>query len=230
MGVKSVLLIMLIAYLFYETLWAAVILSPLAYLHFRHLLQEEMGKQQMRFLKQFQDSLQSLQAQLNLGYSMENAVKEVHKEIQLLYSGKELIVREYNYMVHQMNLNVTAERAWQNFADRVELAEVENFVTIFILSKRSGGNGVSIIRNAIRQISERAEVKQEIMTIIAGKRMEFQVMTVIPFGMIFYMKLAFPEFMAVLYGNLVGVILMTVCLGIYLIAWNIGKNIVRIEV
>lgn len=223
-------MVVAIAYLFYESVVAAVILSPLVYMNYRHLIQQEVGKLQMRFLKQFKDSLQSLQAQLNLGYSMENAVKEVHKELQHLYTGKELIVREYNHMVYQMNLNVTAERAWQNFADRVELAEVENFVTIFILSKRSGGNGVLIIKNAIRQISERAEIKQEIMTTISGKKMEFQVMTVIPFAMIFYMKLAFPEFMEVLYGNITGYVLMTVCLGLYIVAWFIGNAIVRIEV
>ncbi len=227
---KSALVVAAIAYLFYESVVAAFILSPLAYLNYTHLLKEEVSKLQMRFLKQFRDSLQSLQAQLNLGYSMENAVKEVHKELQHLYAGKELIVREYNHMVYQMNLNVTAERAWQNFADRVELAEVENFVTIFILSKRSGGNAVLIIKNAIRQISERAELKEEIMTTIAGKRMEFQVMTIIPFVMIFYMKLAFPGFMEVLYGNMTGFVLMTFCLGLYLVAWLIGKSIVRIEV
>ena len=44
---------------------------------------EEKGKR--RFERQFQDALQSLEAQLNVGYSMENAIKEVQRDLQIMY-------------------------------------------------------------------------------------------------------------------------------------------------
>lgn len=83
---------------------------------------EEKGKR--RFERQFQDALQSLEAQLNVGYSMENAIKEVQRDLQIMYDRHTLIVREFTYMVRQLNLNVTAEAAWKDFAARVALPEV----------------------------------------------------------------------------------------------------------
>lgn len=80
---------------------------------------EEKGKR--RFERQFQDALQSLEAQLNVGYSMENAIKEVQRDLQIMYDRHTLIVREFTYMVRQLNLNVTAEAAWKDFAARVQL-------------------------------------------------------------------------------------------------------------
>ena len=62
------------------------------------------------------------------------------------------------------------------------------------------------------------------------KKMEFQIMSVIPLGIIGYMRLSFPEFMAGLYGNLPGAAFMSICLGAYIAAWRLGCKIVEIEV
>lgn len=188
------------------------------------------GKGKRRFERQFQDALQSLEAQLNVGYSMENAIKEVQRDLQIMYDRHTLIVREFTYMVRQLNLNVTAEAAWKDFAARVALPEVDTFVTVFSLAKRSGGDSILIIKNAVRQLGDKAEVKREIDTVIAAKKMEFQIMSVIPLGIIGYMRLSFPEFMAGLYGNLPGAAFMSICLGAYIAAWRLGAKIVEIEV
>ena len=126
---------------------------------------EEKGKR--RFERQFQDALQSLEAQLNVGYSMENAIKEVQRDLQIMYDRHTLIVREFTHMVRQLNLNVTAEAAWKDFAARVALPEVDTFVTVFSLAKRSGGDSILIIKNAVRQLGDKAEVKREIDTVIS---------------------------------------------------------------
>ena len=62
---------------------------------------------------------------------MENAIKEVQRDLQIMYDRHTLIVREFTYMVRQLNLNVTAEAAWKDFAARVALPEVDTFVTVF---------------------------------------------------------------------------------------------------
>lgn len=229
-AVKSVVLVSGITYLFYAKVWANLLLFPLGIYLFRFFIGQAVQKERQKFEKQFQNALQSLQAQLNVGYSMENAIKEVYKDLLIMYEKDTLIVKEFTYMVRQLNLNVTAEQAWREFALRVHLTEVDSFVTVFILSKRSGGDSVAIIRNAIRQLGDKADVKREIETVITGKKLEFYVMTFIPFGMILYMRFSFPEFMASLYGTVRGVCFMSVCLLIYWLAWILGCRIVEIEV
>ena len=133
-------------------------------------------------------------------------------------------------MIHQLDMNRTAEQVLSEFAGRVDQEDVDSFVTVFITAKRTGGDSITIIRNAVRDIGEKIEVEKEIQTFLAAKKLEFKVMCVIPFGIILYMRLAFPEFMGVLYGNLLGVVLMSVCLGIYAAAYKIGRDLVDIEV
>ena len=219
-----------IAMLFYSDLRMSVFLIPIGVIWYRNLLRELEQKKIRQFEQQFQNALQSLQAQLTVGYSMENGIKEVQRELKLLYSEKAVIVREFTYMTRQLNLNITAEQVWTEFAERVGLLQVDGFVTVFVQAKRSGGDSISIIRNAVNHMRERAEIQREIETIIAAKKLEFRIMTLIPFGIIAYMRVSFPEFMNVLYGNLLGKCFMSICLIVYLVAWKLGQNIVEIEV
>ena len=216
--------------LFYSQIWMMAVLLPLGIKYYNRLIKQVEDKGKRRFERQFQDALQSLEAQLNVGYSMENAIKEVQRDLQIMYDKKTLIVREFTYMARQLNLNVTAEIAWKDFAARIALPEVDTFVTVFSLAIRSGGDSIMIIKNAVRQLGDKAEVKREIDTVIAAKKLEFRVMSMIPFGIIAYMRLTFPEFMSGLYGNLPGVIFMSICLAAYIAAWNLGCKIVEIEV
>lgn len=218
------------AFLFYARWEALLLTAPLGVLFYRRCIGQIVEKKQQEFERQFQDALQSLEAQLNIGYSMENAVKEVQRDLQIMYTQETAIVREFTYMVRQLNLNVAAEQVWKEFAGRVTLPEVDGFVTVFTLAKRSGGDSIAIIRNAVHQLGDKAEVKREIATVIAAKRLEFHVMSAIPFGIIGYMRVSFPEFMGVLYGNVLGVCFMSGCLLLYLLAWKLGERIVEIEV
>lgn len=227
---KSAALTVAAAFLFYAR-WEAVILTlPLGILYYRQCVGQAGQKKRQEFERQFQDALQSLEAQLNVGYSMENAVKEVQRDLQIMYAPKTAIVKEFTYMVRQLNLNVSVEQVWKEFAGRVMLPEVDGFVTVFTLAKRSGGDSIAIIKNAVRQLGDKAEVKREIETIIAAKKLEFHVMSAIPFGIIVYMRMSFPAFMDVLYGNIAGACFMSGCLALYVAAWKLGERIVEIEV
>ena len=182
------------------------------------------------FERQFHDALQTLEAHLNVGYSMENAIKETKRELLLIYQSSDAIVKEFTYMTRQLNLNVTAEQVWKDFATRVDLPSVHNFVVVFIQAKRSGGDSISIIEKTIRRLRERSEMMMEIETVIAARKLEFRIMTIIPFGIIAYMRISFPEFMNVLYGTLFGKCFMSICLVVYFLAWKLGCHIVNIEV
>ena len=74
------------------------------------------------------------------------------------------------------------------------------------------------------------DVRKAIDTMLAAKKYEFQIMSVVPYGIIGYMSLSFPEFMNELYGNMAGIGVMTLCLGIYAGAYYLGIRILRIDV
>ncbi len=223
-------LLFLIAYLFYGSIWAVFFLAPLLFLWFRWWETSFVAKKRFQFQQQFKDAIQAISTALNVGYSVENAWREAEKEMQLLYGEQALICREFQYMVRQLEMNVTLESVLAEFAERTKDEEVETFATVFTMAKRSGGNMIEIIRTAVTRISEKVDMKREMETVISSKKMEFRIMAVIPLAMICYMKISFGEFINILYGNLSGIFIMTICLVIYLFAYMAGKKMVEIEV
>ena len=87
-----------------------------------------------------------------------------------------------------------------------------------------------IIGRTSETIAGKTEVSREIATLIAGKKMEQRIMTIVPLGIILFLKLSSPSFLAPLYHNPLGVIIMTVCLAVYLVAVKLSGKIMRIEV
>lgn len=210
--------------------WAVIVLAPVGIWYYRKLKNECIRKKQERFLVQFKEMIQTFSAALNTGYSIENAIKESHKELRLLYSEDELIIKEIDIMVRQLRVQIPVEQVIEELADRVQLEDVESFAVVFVTAKRSGGDMMAIIRNTSGQIGDKIDVKREIDTVLAAKRYELKVMSIIPFTIIAYMALSFPEFMNCLYGNIAGIGVMTVCLTIYVAAYYLGVKLIEVEV
>ena len=203
---------------------------PIALLYVKNWEEECCKQKKEEFREQFRESIQTLSAILKVGYSVENAIRETWKENCTIYKKKTRIIKEYETMVHQLDLNMTAEEVMKQFADRVKEEDVENFVWVFGAAKRLGGDSIAIIRHAADGIGEKMEVEREIQVMLTSKKLEFKIMCVSPFVIILYMRSAFPEFMAVLYGNLAGTLFMTICLMVYLTAYQLGKKMTQIEV
>lgn len=219
------------AFLFYRSFVAYwILLIPIGGTFLYVWDKEKLIRKEKEFTRQFLDALQSVSAALNVGYSLENAMVEAVKELQIMYCEKDRIIKEWNYMLRQMKMNVGMEEILEGFARRVNQEDVRNFVTVIATVKKSGGNLAHVIRQTMMQIQQKAEMRKEIETVIAAKKMEFLIMAVVPFGMIAYMMLSFPDFMKVLYQGTVGRGVMTVCLVVYLAAFRMGFQMIQIEV
>lgn len=218
------------AWLYYRSAAAVPFLIPVWIWYYRNLENECIRKKESQFLMQFKEMIQTISSALNTGYSIENAVRECQRELRLMYSEREPVTRELNILVRQLQMRIPIEQAIGEMAERTGLEDVENFAAVFIIAKRSGGDMIAIIRNTTEQISGRIDVCREIQTILAAKRYEFKVMSVIPYAMIAYMSLSFPEFMDCLYGGAIGTGVMTVCLIIYIGAYYLGARLIEIEV
>ena len=224
------IIILAISYLFYGTWTCAILLSPYLIRYIKSWEKQTIKKRQQAFRLQFKEAIQSLSAGLNVGYSVENALQETCKDLKEIYQKEDVIVKELSYMIRQMKMNVPAESVFGDFAARTGDEDVQTFVTVFNMAKRSGGDTLEIIRHVVRQMGEKIDVEREISTMLSAKKMELTIMTIIPFAMICYMRISFPEFLEVLYVNTAGVIIMSICLAIYLISYEVGRRMVEIEV
>lgn len=229
-AVKALGMVLAAAYVFYDSFAAAVFLIPAGFFYMKDSVADLEEMKEREFLGQFKDSIQSMAAGLKAGYSVENAVREAGRDIGRLYGPEKRIRKEFSLMTRQLDMNMSVGSVFEAFAERTGQEDVENFVNVFAAAKMSGGDSISIIRNAVRLISEKIDTEKEIRTMLASQKLEFDIMCAAPFAIILYMKATFGEFLDALYGNAAGICVMTVCLFLYAAAYRIGKKIIRIEV
>lgn len=227
---EGIVIVCVAAYIFYENILMAFILSPYVYLHYKQRKKERAKKDNNEFCKKFRDGIMSVSFALNVGYSIENAFIQAVEELELIYGRDSDITIKFRYIVVRLGQNENIEDIFMDFAEESKVEDIIYFAQIFRYAKRSGGDLISIIRNTTQIIQQKEEVLSEIDTIISGKRMEQRVMSIIPAAIVVYLKLTAAEFIQPLYGNVYGAVIMTVCLIVYVIADMWAKRIVNIEV
>ena len=218
------------SYVFYDSLIPAPLLLPVWMIYMRDWHDDISRKKEQELRQQFRDSIQVMASALKAGYSVENAIREAGKDISPVYSEETRIRKEFERMERQMDMNMSAEEVLKGFAERTGQEDIENFVNVFAAAKKSGGDSIAVIRDAVKIISGKIDTEKEIQTMIASKKMEFDIMCAVPFAIILYMKLTFGEFLNVLYGNMVGAAIMSLCIFVYMGAYVYGRKIIRIEV
>ena len=218
------------SYVFYDSLIPAPLLLPVWMIYMRDWHDDISRKKEQELRQQFRDSIQVMASALKAGYSVENAIREAGKDISPVYSEETRKRKEFERMERQMDMNMSAEEVLKGFAERTGQEDIENFVNVFAAAKKSGGDSIAVIRDAVKIISSKIDTEKEIQTMIASKKMEFDIMCAVPFAIILYMKLTFGEFLNVLYGNMAGAAIMSLCIFVYMGAYVYGRKIIRIEV
>lgn len=217
-------------YFCYRSGWVFVSVLPVGVWYVQWKKKQKAERRKCLLYYHFQDVLQGLQTAVRAGYSMEQAVRECRKGLEQVYGPEEDLVRELRYIEQQMKVGVPVERLFLDLGQRSDVEDIRSFGEIFLISKRSGGNLGEIIEKMAGVLGEKIRVEREIEVCIAGKKMEQMVMSLVPGGMILYMQVTSAGFLDVLYGNAAGAAVMTLCLGIYLFSFRMGRKIVRISV
>lgn len=217
----------LLAYFFYRSIWAIFPLAPLGVLCFRTLRQKKLEKSREELTAQFRECILAVSTSLQAGYSAENAFLECGKDMKLMYGEDALICGELGLIRRGLAINITLEELLQDLAQRSGCEEIGQFVRIFSLAKRNGGNMAEIIKSSATLIGKQIEQRQEIHTLLAGKRMELNIMKAMPFGILLYINMGNPGYFDMLYHNMTGVSVMTGCLVVYLAAYRMGEMVMN---
>ncbi len=227
---SGVIRLLVASWIFYHNVYAVIIMCPYLYFHLKSKA-DEIDKEKKRLLNmQFKDGMQSVSFSLNSGYSIENAFREACAELKQLYGEESVIAKEFQRIVRRMEHNENIEDILEEFAARSGVEDIQYFAAVFRYAKRCGGDLIAIIRQTARTIFEKNETMNEIQTVISGKKMEQKVMSAVPFLLVGYLQLTSWDFISSLYGNPLGIAVMTGCLLIYLLSDYIAKRIMDIEV
>lgn len=226
----SIVVTIAIAFLFYRSPWGMCFLPIVFVMFYRKEKQLGQERQRKGLLEEFISGMRVLDTSLQAGISMENAWKEVQKELKIMYGEKGYFYQEVKEINHSVALNVPIEKMVLDFAYRSGLEDIITFAELFSYGKRSGGNWKRIIQDVSRHVQDKHDAGKEIEVMIASKKLEQQVMNVIPLGILLFLQVSSWDYMSVLYHNPTGIVCMSLCLAGYGGAIILSERILRIQV
>lgn len=204
--------------LFYRELPAMLPLLALAGIWAVRQKKQWQKKRREQLVRDFREALNAIAVSVRSGLSVENAVPEAVQALNRTIGGERDMTRELAGMAADIRIGIPAENLFLDFAKRSGSDEIQDFAAAFAAAKRMGGNLSRMIRKTADQIGTRIEAEQEIQTILAAKKLEQRIMSLMPCGIIAYLQLTSPDYLAVLYHNAAGAVFMTVCLTGWLMA------------
>jgi len=227
---QGILIAALFSYIFYRSLVVFLIFIPFGIIVPLTKRKELKNRQLQQLNLEFKEGILLLSSFLSAGYSVENSVISASVELSVLYGEEGLITKEFRFIERQIHMNRSVEQAFLEFALRSGLDDVKNFAEVFSTAKRSGGELVSIISHTADVIRDKVQVRQEILTMTASKQFELKIMNLIPFFIVIYIDFTSPGFFQIMYTTGAGRILMTICMILYMIAYQTAKRIMEIEI
>ena len=227
---QGVLIVAVLVWLFYQSIIMIMVCSPASILYVRYQEGKRCRKRRWDLTLQFKDGVQALVSALSAGYSVENSFIQAVKDLKLLYDSESMIIIEFEYIIYEIQMNVSVEQALRDFAIRSKIEDILSLSEVFNTAKRTGGDLIKILRSTNQLIADKIEVSREIVTLMTAKRFEANIMSLIPIGIIIYMQVSSPGFLNPLYHNAMGIVVMTIALVIYGISYYLMNRIVTIEI
>lgn len=220
-----------VGYIFYQSIILSAILSVLALWYPKLRVRQIIEKRKKQLSLQFKDLLYSLSSSLSAGKGIENSFAEAQKQLRLIYPDEDtFIIQELQIINRSFSLSVPIEEILSSFAERAHLEDVYNFVDVFNICNRLGGNLVQVIASTSSIISEKIEIKRDIETTISGKKFENRVLMAMPIFLVGLLSATAADFMEPVFHTIMGRVVMTFAIVLFMAAFFMGEKIMQIEV
>ncbi len=212
--------------LFYDALWGAVFTIPYLVCIYRKLKRDFVESRKRQLKEEFKNVISGVSGSLQAGYSIENAFLYVLLEIKPDEAVDNLLKEDLKLLVNGMKCGKSLEQGLKELGDKSDIEEIKELAYLVKTAGIYGGNLIRLIGQCARSMTEKSTTELEINTMIASKRLEGKIMSVIPFFIMLYLRLTGVSYIDVLYKTIWGHVFMTVCLvGIVFTSISIDKII-----
>lgn len=218
------------AWLFYDSVIAAIVFAPF-YLLYRRVVNSMSSRRKTEQLTDgFIKSLNSVASSLAAGISAENAFIISGTDMEKMLGRRAVIVKELNIVNAHVKAGVRIEDALFDLAKRTRVPEIYDFALVFSVATKNGADCAAVISSCTQIMEAKRRAEEEARILIRSKQYEQRVMCVILPGILAYLRISSGSFISVLYHNLPGILIMSVCLFAYIFAVYLAEKIGDIRV
>lgn len=211
-------------FLVFQAFWVCVTLSlPMLYLP-RWLQKWTHARRTHRFGLQLMDALDNMAQALKVGFSVQQAVDLVAREMAPPVS------QEFRIMRHEMQLGIAIDKAMENLHRRMKSEDMLLITSVVGVSKDVGGNLAEIFDNISATIRGRVHIEEKIRSLTSQGKLQGIICALMPLSVGYVLYLVNPNLMEPMVKTPVGWGLIALILVMESLGYVFIRKIVTIEV
>ena len=221
----------LLSFLFFDSLIPAVF-GLLLYPAVTKEAEKVLGERRRKALRnQFRDFLFSVSASFASGRHLTESMMEALTELNRMYPPDSPIVQETSYMVGLLRGGAAGEtEVLSDFSRRAALDEVDEIVRVICACRETGGDMPSAMNRAAALISEEMQIEDEIRMQVVQRKLEGRIITVMPVGIILFLRLVSPDYIGILYQTVAGRLIKAAALAATAATYRMTERITNVEI
>jgi tight adherence protein B len=206
------------------SLLVGVVASLTAGLVPRLLLTNARSRRQAKFMAQLPDTLQLLAGTLKAGYGVLQAIDTVVKEVEDPMSS------EFQRALTEARLGLPLEDSLNSMAERVGTDDFRWVVVAMNIQRQVGGNLAELLETVAETLRGREQVHRQIQVLSAEGRLSAAILFALPFGLLGYLLLVNPAYLAPLLTTTIGLFMIGGAVLLMLLGWVWIRRLIKIEV
>lgn len=187
-------------------------------------LRIRVNKRRKAFTEQLGDCLTTVSNALRAGYSFQQAMDVVAKEMEPPMSA------EFERVTTDVAMGVALEEALENMNQRIGSPDFDLVVTAVLIQREIGGNLAQILDTISETINERIRMKREISALTAQGRFSAWVLLLLPFVVAAFCWVYNHDQMQVFINEEMGRMALGACVILEILGFIVIQKIVDIEV
>jgi tight adherence protein B len=190
----------------------------------RAVIRFKLQRERNRFDDQVPDHLQVVASAMRAGHSFVGALSVADQD------APQPVRREFDRAIADERLGIAVEDALDAVGERMDSADMTHVALVAKLQRKTGANSAEVLDRVAATLRERQELRRHIRVLTAQQRMARWVLTALPVGLIVALSLINPEYMAPMFEESSGRILLGI--GIFGIVFGsyLLKRLVDIKV
>ena len=187
------------------------------------MVQRSRSKQQQLFNKQLGESLTIMSNCMRSGFSFQQAMQSISREMQPPISA------EFGRVVREINYGATLEQALNNMALRVNSKDFDLLISAVITSTQVGANLSEILDTISETITDRIRMREEVRVLSAQGRMSGLIIGLLPVVVILFLMILNPTYLTDFVNDPLGKLLLAVSVLMEVIGFVVINRIVDIK-
>jgi len=220
-----------VAKVFFSSLPFVLLSLPLGMIFWPVWKKHRVNKRKELFMTQYKDLLYYLSVSLSAGKSLESAFQDAAAALGTQYGhGSSDLMNELNLINSRLRLREPIEGLILELAEKTNVEDVGSLADVIGITKRTGGNLVEVMQHSVRILREKIEIRREMETSWAAKKLEQRLLCVSPVFLILIIRAGSGDFLDPLYSTMIGRLIMVTALALIIFGFLIGERLMKVKI